>query len=778
MHNLPSQTHLWDNGSRRLYIKKGAIMQKICLNDDWYVYPRDDAFSLVTSIPADAVHTSVPYDALWHEGQSEQSVNAGRTGHFDGQVYYYQRELSLDEAWLGKHLIIKFDGIFSKSFVYVNGSLVGSGDFGYASLTCDITDYVSFDRPNTLLVVCKCDLLSSRWYMGCGIVRPVTLYVGEPVRVELDSLFVQTEALEDGDARIRVQAAIANDGPARVVDARLRIADAEGTILDEAFPLRVGASYALDRRFYLHGVRPWSEDDPHLYDVTLTVGSYETQLRCGLRMESWDPAHGLRINGQPVLLRGACIHHDEGILGGVALPGFERWRIERMKAAGFNAIRSAHNHASAELLDACDELGVYVLDEVCDMWTKMKGFGDFAQYFGHSWQHVVDTMALEDRNHPCVVGYSTGNEISDINTERGFEVAHELYERFHALDSTRFVTNGVNGAFAAGEELVDIACDLTGEPREVFESGDVNQFMGLMATRMAEITTHPVVSRVLDRLDSCVDVQGYNYMTARYAGDASNYPQRVMLGTETYPRQVAENWAAITEHPACIGEFTWTGWDYVGELGGTPYPAWRNDSGDLDTFGFRRPVSYWREIVFGLRTKPYISVRPPEAHGTPRMFGPWKFTDAVTSWTWDVAEGTPMTVEVYAPKGPVSLYLDDELIGTQETDACYALFEVAYRPGCLRAVSEAGEAAELRSVDAATVAPVVEDFERGGFLFSQIHLEDASGTWALGAGERFDAQREGMELLAVGSAETTPAETNQPSVAITGLGALAIYRKA
>ena len=754
-------------------------MQRVSLNDDWYVYPRDDAFSLVTAIPADAVHTSVPYDALWHEGQRVDSVNAGRTSHFDGQVYYYQRELVLDSAWQGMRLLLKFEAIFSKSFVYVNGSQVGMGDFGYASMTCDITDYVRWDGPNMLLVVCKTDLLSSRWYAGCGIVRPVWLMYGSQVHTEPDSIWLTTQELTpEGGARVRLRATLRNHtGVAQNVNVRVRIFDDGDDVLDESFPVRMGERYELDRFLYLRGIRSWSEEDPQCYWIELLVGDDVAHTRCGLRTQSWDPERGLLINGKPVLLRGACLHHDEGILGGVAYKEFELWRVARLKEAGFNAIRSAHNHASQELLDACDKLGVFVLDEICDMWTKPKGFGDFAQYFPHEWRDVTDNMVREDRCHPCVVGYSTGNEISDINTERGFEVAQELYQRIHELDDTRFVTNGVNGAFAAGEEVADIAADLTGRPREDFVTGDVNQFMGLMATRMADITRHPVVSRVLERLDASVDVQGYNYMTARYANDAKTYPQRVMLGTETYPRQVAENWELIKGLPAVIGEFTWTGWDYIGELGDAPYPAWQNTAGDLDAFGFRRPVSYWREIVFGLRTKPYIAVRPPEAHGTPRMFGPWKFTDAVASWTWGVEPGTPMTVEVYAPEGEVELLLNGRSVGRAQTSECYALFEVPYEAGTLEAATETGERWTLATADIATAHVVREDTACGDWLFSQVHVEDAAGTWVLDSGWSYDCAREGFELVAAGSSVSTPADFRASSVRLSGQGALAIYRK-
>lgn len=755
-------------------------MKRISLNDDWYIYPRDDAFSLVTAIPDDAVHTSVPYDALWHEGPQADSVNGRRTSYFDGQVYYYQRELVLDPAMRDMRLLLKFEAIFSKSLVYVNGSQVGSGDFGYASLTCDITSYVRWDAPNTLLVVCKTDLLSSRWYAGCGIVRPVWLMYGPKVHTEPDSIWLTTQELTpDGDARVRLCATLRNQtGCAQNVDVRLRIFDDDGDVLNETFPVRMGERYGLDRCFYLRDVRPWSEDDPHLYWIELSVADDVAHTRCGLRTESWDPARGLLINGKPVLLRGACIHHDEGILGGVAHKEFELWRVARLKEAGFNAIRSAHNHASQELLDACDKLGVYVLDEVCDMWTKPKGFGDFAQYFPRAWRDVVDNMVCEDRFHACVMGYSTGNEISDINTERGFEVAHELCQRIHELDSTRFVTNGINGAFAAGEEVADIAADLTGRPREDFVTGDVNQFMGLMATRMADITRHPVVSRVLERLDASVDVQGYNYMAARYESDSERYPQRVMLGTETNPKQVAKDWRLIERLPSVIGEFTWTGWDYVGELGSAPYPAWQNTSGDVDTFGFRRPVSYWREIVFGLRTEPYLAVRPPEAHDTPREFGPWKFTDAVASWTWDVEPGTPMTVEVYAPNCAFDLWLNGELVASGQTSECYALVEVPYQAGTLK-VTAGGVDHTLSTADISTAHLACKDVEHYDMLISSLWLEDANGTLVYNAGQEVDVTREGWQLVAAGAESTsTDGAFSSPIVQMAGQGALAIYRRA
>lgn len=215
----------------------------------------------------------------------------------------------------------------------------------------------------------------------------------------------------------------------------------------------------------------------------------------------------------------------------------------------------------------------------------------------------------------------------------------------------------------------------------------------------------------------------------------------------------------------------------MGELGDTPYPAWQNTSGDVDAFGFRRPVSYWREIVFGLRTRPYLAVRPPEAHGTPRMFGPWKFTDAVASWTWNVQQGAPMTVEVYAPEGEVELRLNGRTIDRAQTSECYALFEVPYEAGTLEVVTAEGERWTLSTVDSATAHVTCEDIAYGDWVFSQVHVEDAAGTWLLDSGWSFDCAREGYELVSAGSSALTPPDFGAATVRLGEQGALAVYRK-
>ena len=782
-------------------------MKKTRLTQGWKVYRDKDAFSLVYTLPEDAKETEIPYDAMWHEPQQKNAVSAGRTSYLDGGVYHYYKELDFPEELRGERIILRMEGVFSKSYVYLNGSLAGQGDFGYVRYDCDLTDYIRFGEKNVLLVVAKTAALSSRWYSGGGIVRDVLLLEARDACVEPDSFYLQMLDSKDEGASLELNARIRSLCPAaQDLKAVLKLSDETGEIFTRSFRVRLGAQkeQVLTHRVYVPGLKRWSAEEPNLYQCRLlltreTAGgeqlvdedSYETGF-CTL---SWNAQAGLCVNGQTVKLRGGCVHHDQGMLGGTGYYDYEYRRVKKMKEAGFNAIRSAHNHASPALLSACDRLGVYVLDEVCDMWTKMKGYEDYTQYFDKSWRSTVDTMVQDDRRHPCVVGYSTGNEISDICTDKGIEMSHALYHRFKEMDRTRFVTNGINGAFAAGDGLLEIAVDLTGRDASEFMDGDVNKFMMLMATKMAEITRHPVITGILEKLDSSMDIMGYNYMTARYEKDAQTDPDRLMLGTETYPRQIAENWRLIKAIPQCVGDFTWTGWDYLGELGETPdnFPQWNNTSGDLDTLGNRRPVSYYREIVYGLRTTPYVCARPAAAYGTPRFFGPWMFTDAQESWNYDAdafGEKNPqhlVEVEVYAPGREVELFLNGKPLGVKpcgDGADYYAIFEVPYEPGTLRAVDcesrkemileTAGEPAALCL--SAEKEPAAAGTE--GLIFVDAVLRDAQERIVRGSGQKLTIECEGAQLLAFGSlGQNHRAGFTEPEITFAGPSALAILKK-
>ena len=606
-------------------------MKKINLNKGWKVWKDLDPFELVFRVPRDAVRVDLPHDAMFHEEQKQGTANGGYTGNIDAGEYKYYKRFFVPEEYRGGHVMLQFEGIYRNAGVFVNQSKVGGSAYGYTDFTVEAGDYLRYGEENEILVTVKCGTRSSRWYSGAGIYRDVWLFHGGETYVKPYGLRFTTIDADSEGALVCVSARIHNDGlSAKTLDLSVRVQEVgEGkTAADQVYPVRINSRSVLDFRknIYIDGAKLWEEDSPNLYQITLTVREGETVLdetrvTSGIRKLSLDSRRGLRVNGKTVKLRGACVHHDQGILGASAYEDYEYRRVKRLKEAGFNAIRSAHNPASQALLNACDRLGMYVMDELVDVWNKSKVSYDYAIDFERSWEQDLRHMVDADYNHPSVIMYSTGNEIFEICTEKGFETSRMLSDKFHELDSTRYTTNGINGAFAAGDGLARIVDDITHGEADT-GTGDVNVFMAAMERDMPGIVSHPIISGILEKLETTMDVLGYNYMTSRYLKDAAKYADRVMVGTETYPKQIAENWDAITRCPAVIGDFTWTGWDYLGEVSSV-YPDLMNPAGDISLIGNRRPVSYYREIVFGLTKQPCIAVQDPANYGIPRNFGPW-----------------------------------------------------------------------------------------------------------------------------------------------------------
>lgn len=550
-------------------------MKRENFNTGWKVWKDENPFELVAAVPPHAKPVTLPYDAMFHEEQQEDSVNKGSTGFLDGGAYKYHKTFFVPEDWRGGKVMLWFEGVYRHAAVFVNQSLAGERAFGYSEFGVEIQDYLRFGQENQVLVTVKCGTQNSRWYSGAGIYREVYLLHSPALRVLPGSLRLTTLSVEEGGAAVEIAAEIENgDVTPHSFTAAVTIREGTGrAVLQAEYPLRVrpGQKVRLHRRFFLENACLWDAEHPELYTAELAIeGGDRDKITTGIRLLALDAKHGLRVNGMPVKLRGACLHHDQGLLGAAAYEDFE-----------------------------------------------------------HSWEQDVESMVTADYNHPSAVLYSTGNEIFEIATEKGLETSRMLGEKFHELDPTRFTTNGINGAFAAGDGLSQIVRDITGqEPGP----GDVNVFMGAMANHMPEITRHKIVGDILEKLEPTMDVLGYNYMTARYRTDAARYPHRVMVGSETYPKQIAENWDAITRTSAVLGDFTWTGWDYLGEVASV-FSNLCNTGGDISATGVRRPVSYYREIVFGVKKGPAIAVQDPARFGCDRNFGPWQFTDCVLNYT-------------------------------------------------------------------------------------------------------------------------------------------------
>ncbi len=804
-------------------------MERISFNKDWKVWRDTNPFELVFRVPEDAQTVDLPYDAMFHEAQTKDSINKGATGFLDGGVYKYYKEFFVPEEYRGENIFLRFEGIYKGSSIFINQSLAGQNASGYTDFFVKANDYLKYGETNMLMVTARCGpAQTSRWYSGGGIYRNTWLYRGKKVYLEPSGLRLTTLELDghgcgsgmsadsaakaaDGahvtaGALVQIEAQLNNtDVSAVETSVVITVMDADGqTVAGGTYPVRIKGQDQVHfhKNIYLENIRPWSAGDPYLYTVRMELKCGESLMdddviTTGVRKLSLDSCHGLRVNGKAVKLRGACIHHDQGILGAATYEDYEHRRVRRLKEAGFNAVRSAHNPASQALLNACDALGVYVMDELTDAWNKSKVLYDYSTDFEQSWENDVEAMVRADYNHPSVIMYSTGNEIFDIWTDKGFETSRMLGDKFRELDGTRYTTNGVNGAFAAGDGLPKIVYDITG--KEVGR-GDVNMFMMALENHMPDIAAHDVIGTILEKLETTVDILGYNYMTIRYLKDAQRYPDRLMVGTETYPKQIAENWAAITQCPAALGDFTWTGWDYMGEVAPV-YPSLMNSAGDISLIGSRRPVSYYREIVFGLKKGPCIAVQNPKSYGIPRNFGPWCYTDCTFNYNYPGQEGKPVMIQVYGGGDSVELFVNGKSLGVQpcgpET-AFETQYNTTYEPGelvavayengieigrnvlkttkqasAIRLATECGKGChQTMTYQCTAQCEITKPADEGTLAFVDIELIDADGLLVPDAENEISIHVEGPAVLAAfGSDRARHQQGFEKPVTVAGNGA-------
>jgi beta-galactosidase len=683
-------------------------------NEGWNVRPKVNRFAELGGMAADWEPVTLPHDAMI--GTSRSPAANGANAYFPGGVWEYSTTLDRASDDADEAVILEFEGVYRDAVVYVNGSFAAQRPYGYSLFRVPI-DHLLRDGSNDIRVECRA-LEDTRWYSGAGIYRNVWLLRAGRVHIAPDGPVVRTPEIDGDGATITVTTPILNRSThtARLT-LRTDLVDADGEVVaSDQTPV---ITYPNDevssrQRLFLAGARPWDPDDPYLYscrvtvldgdaDIDSVVDSEETSF--GIRSLALDPRNGLRVNGKQTLLRGACLHHDNGPLGSATLDAAEHRRVRLLKDAGFNALRSSHHPMSRAMLDACDRLGVLVMDETFDMWREPKSDRDYSLRFTDWWQADVEAMVRKDLNHPCVIFYSIGNEIPDEGNLAGVRLGHELADKVRSLDDSRYVTKAVTGFLVA--DMADFA-ELRESASAVADSG-VNGAATQINDVMKSIALLPGVTAKTTEPFSYLDVAGYNYMEARYDSDVEQFPHRVIVGTETHPPAIAEGWAGVLRHPSVIGDFTWTGWDYLGEVGvgrveygdapsasgmtafTADYPWLTAWCGDLDITGCRRPQSYYRETVFGLRRAPYIAVLRPEHRGRHLVHAsPWAFRDVAASWTWPGYESTPVEIEVYSDADEVELLVNGRSCGRSpagEKQGFRATFEARYEPGQLEAVA-------------------------------------------------------------------------------------------
>lgn len=779
-------------------------MQKENWNRDWHFWKVDNSFAIGNGIPENADIVHLPHDAMIDEAPFAESKNGNNTGFRDSSVYKYAKKLYVSSEENEKLFFLKFEGVYMGATVYVNGQAAGRNMFGYSTFYVDVTPYLNYDADNLILVSVRGAMKNSRWYAGAGIYRDVTLFISDRCHIRPDSLHLTTLEAEEQIAVLKLQATIANQKASNTqIRFDYEVSDENGNVVTGASVLQFvkeQSEVSVQRRFAVEKPMLWSANEPKLYQCKMDIYEVlpdgeillDTQtMEFGIRTIAVDAKRGLRVNGKTVKMRGACIHHDSGLLGVATYETAQYRQISKLKQAGFNAIRMAHHPTSEALLRACDHLGMYVMEETFDMWQSCKSDFDYGMFFEDQWRSDVALMVQKDYNHPSVIMYSVGNEIPEFGTDAGAVFCAEMCEYIRSMDDTRLLTCGINGIFMTGEHLDEIVSEILQES-DIKPSGTVNDYLTVMDHYMPELVAHPIVNDSIDKICAPLDVAGYNYMTSRYESDAEKYADRVMVGSETYPPQIAENWGIIKKTAAVIGDFTWTGWDYMGEAGiGLPayhfgeggftaqFPAILAYVGDIDISGFRRPMSYYRELVFEQTKVPYIAIQNPNHYGEQPMLTPWILGDLTASWTWPGCEEKPVIIEVYSAGEEVELIQDGIPLGRKpagESSRYRVCFETTYHPGSLLAVSyengvEIGRR-ELKTVTGDTALQIVaEDMnsyipaqteEKGILQYFSVSAVDADGTLNYNNSEQLKVEvSSAAEWMVCGNAD--PKSTHVPS---------------
>ena len=608
------------------------------------------------------------------------AISQVQGGYTLGGTGWYRKTFDVAESQKGKRVVVQFDGVYMNAEVWLNGRRVGEHPYGYTSFWFDLTDKVNFGGANVLAVKVKNEGENSRWYSGSGIYRHVWLTTLDPDHVAQWGTYITTPEVDSSRAKVIMRTTVRNEGESaarvRLVTRLLDPAGAEAARAEDGGGVEAKGSREIEQDAAIRAPALWSPDSPALYTAVTKVYrdgrlTDRVETRFGVRSISFDAAHGFRLNGQTLKLKGGCLHHDNGPLGARAYDRAEERRVELLKAAGYNALRMSHNPPSPAFLEACDRLGVLVIDEAFDTWREGKNPHDYHLFFDEWWQRDIESMVGRDRNHPSVIMWSTGNEIPNRAKPEVVAVAKMLADYVRRLDPARPVTSAVNDM---------------GEDKDPY-----------FAT---------------------LDVAGYNYMVGKYETDHARVGKRVMVATESFPLEAFEYWMGVVDHPYVIGDFVWTAFDYIGEasIGWRGY--WQESNfypwnlaycGDIDVCGWKRPQSFYRDALWK-ENQLSLFVRAPRPSFEPnpkrQSWSKWHWHDVLADWNWKGYEGRPLDVDVYSSCEYVELFLNGKSLGRKETNRSNrftATWRVPYQPGTLKAVGYvnpprvAAASAELRT---------------------------------------------------------------------------------
>jgi beta-galactosidase len=705
--NADWQFHLGETVDASTSNPDGTAWIEVHLPHDW---------SIMDYEVQDSLHTGPFY---------REQPGGADVGYLRNGTAWYRKEYITPEGSEGKHIILGFDGVQTQMELWVNGMMVGEHVYGYTPFQFEITPVLNGPGERNVIAVKTTNSgENSRWFSGAGIYRPVKLSMLQPVAIAPWGVYITTPEVTAGGATVNFEIVLSN--------LRELAVEVAGEVLihspdDQQLTLEAGtvtvdanSSAILHVSGYIEEPELWNPDHPSLYRAEVVIRSDGKEMdrygtAFGIRSIAYDVMDGFLLNGEPILMKGGCMHHDNGLLGAAAFPDAEYRRVKRMKENGYNAIRTSHNPPSESFLNACDEIGIMVIDESFDQWEKPKRPNDYSNYFKEWHTRDVQSMVYRDRNHPCVVVWSFGNEVPERADPKGIEIGKALVRAIKEVDDTRPVSQAV--------------CAFWDNPGKEWDYSE-----GAF---------------------SMLDIGGYNYQYMNYATDHQKFPERMMYGSESFPRDAWENWELVKRLPYVVGDFVWTGMDYIGEsgIGHTdvvdigdrqglsflkPWPWYISWCGDIDILGNKKPQSQYRDVLWG-ESDLEVLVTTPLPEGKESWISYWGWYDEFNSWNWEGHEGKMIEVKVYSSYPEVKLERNGELIGTMKIDSSdkyTARFELIYAPGELKATGIRdgidAESVVLKTTGPATQLDLDEECsgiaaEKNGLAFINVLATDENG---------------------------------------------------
>ena len=781
-------------------------MKKQKFNQDWiFTIGSGSSLDALAGGNNTAKQVTLPHDASIGRERNPEEPNGSGNGFFREESYVYTKTFSMNADDKDKNVYLEFEGVYQNAFVYVNNSFAGKCPYGYSNFYVDITKYLNYNEPNALKVVVKNGVPSGRWYTGGGIYRDVNLMIADRLHLATDSVQLAAIEVEDDQAIIRAKSTIAYTGIGiREITLCTELMDTDGNVVAaDEMPVTVEehSEQTYQQKMYVLNPNRWDAENPYLYTYRTYIKENDSVIdeetgTFGIRKLQLDTKHGLRVNGKVVKLRGGCIHHDNGIIGTAEFTHSAEARVKKLKETGFNAIRSAHYPMSRKLLEACDKYGMYVMDEYSDVWVSTKVEFDYSTQMTEWWEHDIENLVKKDYNHPCVIMYSIGNEIPEAGNKFDVQWGKKIADKLRSLDDTRYTTNSLNLLLAIMNDLPKLMAQnadaQAAANTEKDQPQEINSMMNNLGAMMAQFMASDFAAEKVKEACAQVDITGYNYAAARYEIDGKLFPNRILVGSETNPPDLDKNWELVEKLPYVIGDFDWTAWDYIGETGigkinytdqqsmgfYAPYPCKIAYCGDINILGNRRPISYWRELIWGLRKAPYIAVQLPQHYGEPQSTTQWSMSDAVRSWNWNGYEGKPVKVEVYAAADEVELLINGQSVERKkvgETKKYITIFDTTYHAGKVEVIAysdgkECGRDEILTASDEVVIAAKADrtqiPADGSDIAYIDICMQDASGILNPNADKAVSISLDGPgEIMGYGSADPESEENYYDTVA-------------